>query len=161
MTIYQLIVKLNTIIIIKISLIISLITEISLLYLNTIIENKIKYIGYLIFSISIILTLFCEKDLLFVSLKIGKKVILLKNVYIGLFIFSIIYYPISFYKEYMDLKESYTYYLFILIVIITIIFHYLLIVMLGNFVKDKKSRKENDNMEELINEEIKKAMINE
>ena len=156
MTIYQLIVKLNTISIIKISLIISLITEISLLYLNT-----IKYIGYLIFSISIILTLFCEKDLLFVSLKTGKKVILLKNVYIGLFIFSIIYYPISFYKEYMDLKESYTYYLFILIVIITIIFHYLLIVMLGNFVKDKKSNKENDNMEELIDEEIKKAMINE
>ena len=70
MAINQLIGKLNTIIIIKISLIISLITEFSLLYLNLIIEGNIKYFGYSILIIGIILTMFCDKDLLFISLKI-------------------------------------------------------------------------------------------
>ena len=161
MTIYDFLGKLNTIMIIKISLIISLITELSLLYLNSIIEGRIKYIGYTIFLLSIILTIFCEKNLIFISLRNIKKVILLKNAYIGLFLFIIIYYPISFYINYMNLKESYTFYLFILIVVITVIFHYLLIVMLNNFVNRKKNKKGKENIEELIDEDIKKTMVNE
>ena len=161
MTINQLIGKLNTIIIIKISLIISLITEFSLLYLNLIIEGNIKYFGYSVLIIGIILTIFCDKDLLFVSIKIQKKIILLKNVYIILFACLIIYYPISFYQNYLNLEESYTFFLFVLSVVITGIFHFVLIIMLNTFIKTKKDDKDNENSEELIEEEIKKAMINE
>ena len=161
MAINQLIGKLNTIIIIKISLIISLITEFSLLYLNLIIEGDIKYFGYSILIIGIILTLFCDKDLLFVSIKIQKKIIFLKNVYIILFVCLILYYPISFYQNYLNLKDSYTFFLFVLSVVITGIFHFVLILMLNTFIKTKKDNKDDENSEELIEEEIKKAMINE
>ena len=160
MSINNLIGKLNSKVIIKISLIISLLTESSLLYLNTIIEGNIKYFVYLVFLLCILLTLFCDKDLLFVSLKNKRKIVLLKNIYLGMFIFVIFYYPITFYKSYSNLKGSYTLKLFILNVATTIIFHSLLILMLYNFNKSKKNEK-NEKEEELIEEEIKKAMINE
>ena len=161
MTINDLIEKLNTIIIIKISLLISLLTEFSLLYLNSIIEGKIKYFGYTIFILSIILTIFCDKDLFFISLKTQRKITLLKNVYIILFLFIIIYYPISFYQNYLNLKNSYTFFLFILSVITIIIFHFLLIIMLNNFIQIKGINKNNEFNDEQIEDEIKTAMINE
>ena len=107
------------------------------------------------------LTIFCDKDLFFKSLKTQRKITILKNTYIIFLLFIIIYYPISFYKNYLNLKESYTFSLFIISTIATLIFHYLLILSLGIFIKGKKTDKENDNNEELIEEEIKKAMINE
>ena len=88
--------KLNTITLVKIALMISLLTEFSLLFLSTIFESKIKYAGYVFFIINIILTLFCDKDLFFVSFKSQKKITLLKNIYICLFVFIIIYFPILF-----------------------------------------------------------------
>ena len=73
MEINELLKKFNSITLVKISLIISLLTEFSLLFLTTIFESKIKYVGYTLFIINIILTLFCDKDLLFVSFKTQKK----------------------------------------------------------------------------------------
>ena len=153
--------KLNTVIILKASLIISFLTELSLFYLNTIIEGNIKYFGYSFFILGIILTIITDKDLLFLSLKNQRKITFLKNVYLGLFIFVLIYYPISFYKNYLNLKDSYTFLLFIISIITTVIFHFLLILMLNNYIKSKKSKKNNESTEELIEEEIKDAMINE
>ena len=164
MALNQLIEKLNTITIIKISLTISLITELSLLYLNLTIEGNIKYFGYFIFTISIILTILCDKDLIFKSIKLEKKVILLRNVYFGLFLFIIIYYPLSFYQNYLTLKNSDSFFLFIFTLVITLIFHFLLITMLNTLIKRKKNNKNNKDNEmndELIEDEIKKAMINE
>ena len=157
----QLIDKINTIVIIKISLLISLIIEFALLYLNSIIEGNIKYFGFLFFILLTILTIFCDKDLIFKSLKNPRKIIIIKNSYILLLIFIIIYYPISFYKNYINLKDSYTFSLFIISIISTLIFHYILILALDIFIKGGKTDKENDNNEELIDEEIKKAMVNE
>ena len=161
MTINGLIEKLNTIIILKISLVISLLTEFSLFYLNTIIEGKIKYFGYIFFILSIILTIFCDKDLFFLSIKSQRKIILLKNIYMGLCLFITIYYPISFYKSYSNLKNSYTFILFIINAITTVIFHFLLIQMLNNFVNSKVINKDNQLNEDQIEDEIKRAMINE
>ena len=160
MALNQLIEKLNIITIIKTSLIFSLFTELALIYLNLIIEGNIKYFGYIIFSIGIMLTGFCVKDL-FKSIKLEKKIILLRNVYFALFLFIIIYYPVSFYKNYSYFRNSYSFFLFIFSLIVTIIFHFLLISALNLFVKGKNSNKENEINEELIEEEIKKAMINE
>ena len=157
----QLIDKINTIVIIKISLLISLIIEFALLYLNSLIEGNIKYFGFLFFILLTILTIFCDKDLIFKSLKNPRKIIIIKNSYILLLIFIIIYYPISFYKNYINLKDSYTFSLFIISIISTLIFHYILILALDIFIKGGKTDKENDNNEELIDEEIKKAMVNE
>ena len=161
MTINELIEKLNTIIILKISLVISLLTEFSLIYLNTIIEGKIKYFGYIFFVVSIIFTIFCDKDLFLLTIKSQRKIILLKNIYIGLCIFITIYYPISFYKSYSSLKNSYTFSLFIINAITTVIFHFLLIQMLNNFVNSKIINKDSQLNEEQIEDEIKRAMINE
>ena len=86
---------------------------------------------------------------------------MLKNVYMILFVCLIIYYPISFYKSYLNLKNSYTFLLFVLSVVITAIFHFALILMLNTFIKTKENNKDDENSEELIEEEIKKAMINE
>ena len=150
--------KLNSITLMKTSLIISLLTEFSLLFLSTIFKGNIRYIGYVFFIISIILTLFCDKDLIFVSFKSQKKINLLKNIDIFILIFIIIYFPISFYNNYINFKNSYTYYLFMISVIITTIFHFLLVLLLNNF--SNKRIKENDQSnEELIEEEIKRAMI--
>ena len=157
----QLIDKINTIVIIKISLLISLIIEFALLYLNSLIKGNIKYFGFLFFILLTILTIFCDKDLIFKSLKNPRKIIIIKNSYILLLIFIIIYYPISFYKNYINLKDSYTFSLFIISIISTLIFHYILILALDIFIKKGKTDKENDNNEELIDEEIKKAMVNE
>ena len=157
----QLIDKINTIVIIKISLLISLIIEFALLYLNSLIEGNIKYFGFLFFILLTILTIFCDKDLIFKSLKNPRKIIIIKNSYILLLIFIIIYYPISFYKNYINLKDSYTFSLFIISIISTLIFHYILILALDIFIKKGNTDKENDNNEELIDEEIKKAMVNE
>ena len=157
----QLIDKINTIVIIKISLLISLIIEFALLYLNSLIEGNIKYFGFFFFILLTILTIFCDKDLIFKSLKNPRKIIIIKNSYILLLIFIIIYYPISFYKNYINLKDSYTFSLFIISIISTLIFHYILILALDIFIKKGKTDKENDNNEELIDEEIKKAMVNE
>ena len=157
----QLIDKINTIVIIKISLLISLIIEFALLYLNSMIEGNIKYFGFFFFILLTILTIFCDKDLIFKSLKNPRKIIIIKNSYILLLIFIIIYYPISFYKNYINLKDSYTFSLFIISIISTLIFHYILILALDIFIKGGKTDKENDNNEELIDEEIKKAMVNE
>ena len=82
MAINELLRKLNTISLVKIALTISLLTEFSLLFLSTIFEGKIKYVGYIFFIINIILTIFCDKDLFFVSFKTQKKIIFLKNTYI-------------------------------------------------------------------------------
>ena len=95
--------------------------------------------------------------MLFISLKNKKKIVFLKNVCLGLLIFICGYYPFVFYKSYSKLKGSYTFLLFIFIIFTTIIFHYLLIVMLYNLNKPKKEGKN----EELIEEEIQKAMIDE
>jgi hypothetical protein len=73
----------------------------------------------------------------------------------------VIYYPISFYQNYSNLKNSYSFFLFIFSLIITVIFHFLLISALNVFIKEKNSNKDNEMNEELIEEEIKKAMINE
>ena len=153
--------KLNTITLVKIALMISLLTEFSLLFLSTIFESKIKYAGYVCFIINIILTLFCDKDLFFVSFKSQKKITLLKNIYICLFVFIIIYFPILFYTNYSNFKNSYTYILFIISVIITQIFHLLLIMILNNFISKHEKDENNQNNEELIEEEIKRAMIEE
>ena len=104
MDINELLKKFNTITFVKISLTISLLTEFSLLFLTTIFEGKIKYVGYALFIINIILTLFCDKDLLFVSFKTQKKIILLKNTYICFLIFIIIYFPVLFYSSYINFK---------------------------------------------------------
>ena len=160
MEINQILKKLNTMTLTKISLIISLLTEFSLLFLSTIFEGKIKYIGYVFFMINIILTLFCDKDLFFVSFKNQKKIILLKNIYILLFIFILFYFPILFYNSYVSFKNSYTYFMFIISVIITLIFHFLLIMMLSNYIKNEGDDKNQSN-DELIEEEIKRAMIDE
>ena len=153
--------KFNSITLVKISLIISLLTEFSLLFLTTIFEGKIKYVGYALFIINIILTLFCEKDLLFVSFKTQKKIILIKNTYICFLIFIIIYFPVLFYSSYINFKNSYTFLLFILSVIITSIFHFLLIMVLNLFVRKDENKEKNQSNEELIEEEIKRAMIDE
>ena len=153
--------KFNSITLVKISLIISLLTEFSLLFLTTIFEGKIKYIGYALFIINIILTLFCDKDLLFVSFKTQKKIILIKNTYICFLIFIIIYFPVLFYSSYINFKNSYTFLLFILSVIITSIFHFLLIMVLNLFVRKDENKEKNQSNEELIEEEIKRAMIDE
>ena len=160
MEINQILKKLNTITLTKVSLIISLLTEFSLLFLSTIFEGKIKYIGYVFFMINIILTLFCDKDLFFVSFKNQKKIILLKNIYILLFIFILFYFPILFYNSYISFKNSYTYFMFIISVIITLIFHFLLIMTLSNYIKNEGDDKNQSN-DELIEEEIKRAMIDE
>ena len=160
MEINQILKKLNTITLTKISLIISLLTEFSLLFLSTIFEGKIKYIGYVFFIINIILTLLCDNDLFFVSFKNQKKIILLKNMYILLFIFILFYFPILFYNSFINFKNSYTYFMFIISVIITLIFHFLLIMMLSNFIKNEGEDKNQSN-DELIEEEIKRAMIDE
>ena len=160
MEINQILKKLNTMTLTKISLIISLLTEFSLLFLSTIFEGKIKYIGYVFFMINIILTLFCDKDLFFVSFKNQKKIILLKNINILLFIFILFYFPILFYNSYISFKNSYTYFMFIISVIITLIFHFLLIMMLSNYIKNEGDDKNQSN-DELIEEEIKRAMIDE
>ena len=160
MEINQILKKLNTMTLTKISLIISLLTEFSLLFLSTIFEGKIKYIGYVFFMINIILTLFCDKDLFFVSFKNQKKIILLKNIYILLFIFILLYFPLLFYNSYISFKNSYTYFMFIISVIITLIFHFLLIMMLSNYIKNEGDDKNQSN-DELIEEEIKRAMIDE
>ena len=160
MEINQILKKFNTITLTKVSLIISLLTEFSLLFLSTIFEGKIKYIGYVFFMINIILTLFCDKDLFFVSFKNQKKIILLKNIYILLFIFILFYFPILFYNSYVSFKNSYTYFMFIISVIITLIFHFLLIMMLSNYIKNEGDDKNQSN-DELIEEEIKRAMIDE
>ena len=160
MEINQILKKLNAITLTKISLIISLLTIFSLLFLSSIFEGKIKYIGYLFFMINIVLTLFCDKDLFFVSFKNQKKLILLKNIYILLFIFILFYFPILFYNNYVNFKNSYTYFMFIISVIITLIFHFLLIMILTNFIKNEGDGKNLSN-EELIEEEIKRAMIDE
>ena len=160
MEINQILKKLNTMTLTKISLIISLLTEFSLLFLSTIFEGKIKYIGYVFFMINIILTLFCDKDLFFVSFKNKKKIILLKNIYILLFIFILLYFPLLFYNSYISFKNSYTYFMFIISVIITLIFHFLLIMMLSNYIKNEGDDKNQSN-DELIEEEIKRAMIDE
>ena len=165
MSINELMRKINPITIIKISLIISLITEIALLFLNSIIDGNKKYFGYLIFFLSILFTVFCDKDLFFQSFKNNKKLILLKNVYLFLLICISIYYPIIFYQNYFSFKESYTIFLFILTIIVTIIFHFLLVIILKNFIRTKTRGKEKDGdddiNEELIEEEIRKAMANE
>ena len=153
--------KFNSIILVKISLIISLLTEFSLLFLTTIFEGKIKYVGYTLFIINIILTLFCDKDLLFVSFKTQKKIILIKNTYICFLIFIIIYFPVLFYSSYINFKNSYTFLLFILSVITTSIFHFLLIMVLNLFVRKDENKEKNQSNEELIEEEIKRAMIDE
>ena len=153
--------KFNSITLVKISLIISLLTEFSLLFLTTIFEGKIKYVGYALFIINIILTLFCDKDLLFVSFKTQKKIILIKNTYICFLIFIIIYFPVLFYNSYINFKNSYTFLLFILSVIITSIFHFLLIMVLNLFVRKDENKEKNQSNEELIEEEIKRAMIDE
>ena len=153
--------KFNSITLVKISLIISLLTEISLLFLTTIFEGKIKYVGYTLFIINIILTLFCDKDLLFVSFKTQKKIILIKNTYICFLIFIIIYFPVLFYSSYINFKNSYTFLLFILSVIITSIFHFLLIMVLNLFVRKDENKEKNQSNEELIEEEIKRAMMDE
>ena len=153
--------KFNSITLVKISLIISLLTEFSLLFLTTIFEGKIKYVGYTLFIINIILTLFCDKDLLFVSFKTQKKIILIKNTYICFLIFIIIYFPVLFYSSYINFKNSYTFLLFILSVIITTIFHFLLIMVLNLFVRKDENKEKNQSNEELIEEEIKRAMIDE
>ena len=153
--------KFNSITLVKISLIISLLTEFSLLFLTTIFEGKIKYVGYALFIINIILTLFCDKDLLFVSFKTQKKIILIKNTYICFLIFIIIYFPVLFYSSYINFKNSYTFLLFILSVIITSIFHFLLITVLNLFVRKDENKEKNQSNEELIEEEIKRAMIDE
>ena len=153
--------KLNTITLTKLSLIISLLTEFSLLFLSSIFEGNIKYIGYVFFSINIILTLFCDKDLFLVSFKNQKKIILLKNAYIFLLIFIIIYFPILFYNSFINFKNSYTYFLFIISVFVTLIFHFVLIMMLNNFVNKKEGDEKNKGNEDLLEEEIKKAMIEE
>ena len=153
--------KFNSITLVKISLIISLLTEFSLLFLTTIFESKIKYVGYTLFIINIILTLFCDKDLLFVSFKTQKKIILIKNTYICFLIFIIIYFPVLFYSSYINFKNSYTFLLFILSVIITSIFHFLLIMVLNLFVRKDENKEKNQSNEELIEEEIKRAMIDE
>ena len=160
MAINQIIEKFNTIAIIKTSLIFSLLTELALVYLNLIIEGNIKYFGYIFFALGIMLTGLCVKDL-FKSIKFGKKIIFLRNVYFALFLFMVIYYPISFYQNYSNLKNSYSFFLFIFSLIITVIFHFLLISALNVFIKEKNSNKDNEMNEELIEEEIKKAMINE
>ena len=160
MEINQILKKLNTMTLTKISLIISLLTEFSLLFLSTIFEGKIKYIGYVFFMINIILTLFCDKDLFFVSFKNQKKIILLKNIYILLFIFILLYFPLLFYNSYISFKNSYTYFMFIISIIITLIFHFLLIMMLSNYIKNEGDDKNQSN-DELIEEEIKRAMIDE
>ena len=72
MAINQIIEKLNTIAIIKTSLIFSLLTELALVYLNLIIEGNIKYFGYIFFALGIMLTGLCVKDL-FKSIKFEKK----------------------------------------------------------------------------------------
>ena len=161
MDINELLKKFNTITLVKISLTISLLTEFSLLFLTTIFEGKIKYVGYALFIINIILTLFCDKDLLFVSFKTQKKIILLKNTYICFLIFIIIYFPVLFYSSYINFKNSYTFFLFIVSVVITSIFHFLLIMVLNLFVKKDESKEKNQSNEELIEEEIKRAMIDE
>ena len=161
MDINELLKKFNTITLVKISLTISLLTEFSLLFLTTIFEGKIKYVGYALFIINIILTLFCDKDLLFVSFKTQKKIILLKNTYICFLIFIIIYFPVLFYSSYINFKNSYTFFLFIVSVVITSIFHCLLIMVLNLFVKKDESKEKNQSNEELIEEEIKRAMIDE
>ena len=161
MDINELLKKFNTITFVKISLTISLLTEFSLLFLTTIFEGKIKYVGYALFIINIILTLFCDKDLLFVSFKTQKKIILLKNTYICFLIFIIIYFPVLFYSSYINFKNSYTFFLFIVSVVITSIFHFLLIMVLNLFVKKDESKEKNQSNEELIEEEIKRAMIDE
>ena len=153
--------KFNSITLVKISLIISLLTEFSLLFLTTIFEGKIKYVGYALFIINIILSLFCDKDLLFVSFKTQKKIILIKNTYICFLIFIIIYFPVLFYSSYINFKNSYTFLLFILSVIITTIFHFLLIIVLNLFVRKDENKEKNKSNEELIEEEIKRAMIDE
>ena len=161
MEINELLKKFNSISLVKISLIISLLTEFSLLFLTTIFEGKIKYVGYALFIINIILTLFCDKDLLFVSFKTQKKIILIKNTYICFLIFIIIYFPVLFYSSYINFKNSYTFLLFILSVIITSIFHFLLIMVLNLFVRKDENKEKNQSNEELIEEEIKRAMIDE
>ena len=161
MEINELLKKFNSITLVKISLIISLLTEFSLLFLTTIFEGKIKYVGYALFIINIILTLFCDKDLLFVSFKTQKKIILIKNTYICFLIFIIIYFPVLFYSSYINIKNSYTFLLFILSVIITSIFHFLLIMVLNLFVRKDENKEKNQSNEELIEEEIKRAMIDE
>ena len=161
MEINELLKKFNSITLVKISLIISLLTEFSLLFLTTIFEGKIKYVGYTLFIINIILTLFCDKDLLFVSFKTQKKIILIKNTYICFLIFIIIYFPVLFYSSYINFKNSYTFLLFILSVIITTIFHFLLIMVLNLFVRKDENKEKNQSNEELIEEEIKRAMIDE
>ena len=161
MEINELLKKFNSITLVKISLIISLLTEFSLLFLTTIFEGKIKYVGYALFIINIILTLFCDKDLLFVSFKTQKKIILIKNTYICFLIFIIIYFPVLFYSSYINFKNSYTFLLFILSVIITSIFHFLLIMVLNLFVRKDENKEKNQSNEELIEEEIKRAMIDE
>ena len=145
--------------IIKISLLISLLTQASLIYLNNMIEGKIKYIGYIIYLFGFILTLFCDKDLYFASLKTKRKITLLKNVYIFLLIFIMIYYPLSFHKDYIKLKNSYTFILFIISLISTIIFHILLMILLYSIIPTKD--KINTFNDEQIEEEIKRAMLNE
>ena len=161
MEINEIIKKLNTITLTKISLIISLLTEFFLLFLSSIFEGKIKYIGYVFFTINIILTIFSDKDLIMVSFKNQRKIILLKNSYIFLLGFIIIYFPILFYNSYFNFKNSYTYFLFILSIFVTIIFHLLLIMMLNNFVNKKESEDKNLVNDDLIEEEIKRAMIDE
>ena len=160
MDVNEILKKLNTITLIKISLIISLLTEFSLLFLSTIFEGKIKYFGYVFFIINIILTFFCDKDLFFVTFKNQKKLNLLKNINILLFIFILFYFPILFYSSFVNFKNSYTYFLFIFSVIITLIFHFLLIMNLINFVK-KEGDEKNQSNDDLIEEEIKRAMIDE
>ena len=160
MEIDQIFKKLNSITLTKISLIISLLTEFSILFLTSIFEGKIKYIGYVFFIMHIILTFFCDKDLFLVSFKNQKKLILLKNSYILLFIFILFYFPVLFYNSYINFKNSYTYFMFIISIIITLIFHFLLIMIISNFIKSEGDEKNQSN-DELIEEEIKRAMIDE
>ena len=159
MVLLDLLLKINSHSILKICISISIITQLSLIYLNATIEGKIKYLGYIILPLAFLLSVFLNKDLFQLSPKSPRKLILSKNLYILLFVFVIIYYPISFYSNYNKNKNNYTSYLFILSIIITAIFHCLLIITLNNFLKTNKILKEYKSSEDQIDDDIRRAMI--
>ena len=161
MVLLDLLLKINTHLILKTCISISLITQLSLIYLNGTIEGKIKYLGYIILPLTFLLSVFLNKDLFQLSPKSQRKIILSKNLYILLLTFFIIYYPILFYTNYNHFRNSYTSYLFILCIIITGIFHSLLIITLSDFLKTNKIFKKFKVSEDQIDDDIRRAMIQE
>ncbi len=151
--------KLKTSLVIKTSITINFISQICLLYTNNLIEGKIKYFGNIFLFLSVISTIFCGKDFFYSSNKTEGKFRLLKNLFIGMLIYSFIYYPLCFYKAYNSFKNSYSFILFLLGIISSNLLNCLLLCVINNYLRPVGLDKKTVMTEEQIEEDIKRAMI--